>query len=516
MKEEKQRLVEIINTLKNNDIISGLTPIKLRKILEELGPTFIKIGQILSFRTDLIPKEYCDELTQLRSNVKPMTLEEVEQILQEEYGDYKKIFISIDENPIGSASIAQVHKATLKNGNKVVLKIQRKNIDNKMYLDTELMKKAIKTLHINHFANNIINIEDCLDEIYNSAKEEMNFINEMARMEEFRNNNKEVIYIKVPKVYKNITTMHILVMEYINGCAINDKKVLNELGYDINEVANKLSDNYVKQAIYDGLFQADPHSDNFKIQNGKIVYLDFGMFSTINTRERNLLKECIKNIVNNDMYGVSEVLIRLSGNNKINHKELTKQINTILDKYASSSLEEMSCTSFFNDMFKCLSENEITLPKNITMLIRGITVIEGLLKDISPKISLLQVLTKKVEEEEMKKLVSLDVTKKTVRELMTTTQSMSKIPNELLTFVRTLNDGETKFSIELNNSNKQVDKLEVMLHELIIGLLDVAFILGASLVNDSKSLRNVYLAISLLLSVWLFIKMFKDHITKGM
>ena len=516
---KKERLQEIIIILRKNHILEGMTPEKLKTILEELGPTFIKIGQIMSSRNDILGNEYCEELTKLRNEVTPMSFEEVEEILKEEYQDkFETIFDSINGSCIGSASIAQVHKATLKNGTKIVIKVQRKNLNKKMQADIELMKQAISILHIEKITQNIIDLNSFLDDIYKIALEEMDFKKEAINMEMFRKNNENIPYLKIPKVYTDLTTTNTLVMEYIEGINILDFTKLDNLGYDKIQISELLANSYIKQAIYDGLFQADPHPNNFKIQEDKIVYLDFGMMARVNDREKNILKECIKNIVKNNYYEIVENIITLCNIKECNHKKIETEVKNILEKYGNASLKEISAISFFNDVYKMLKENNIKLPKDITMLIRGIIVIEGLLKELNPDISLFAVLGNKVKEEEKEKIKNGEYLISSIRQVASTTNNLSKIPGEILTFVRNINNGETKFSVELNNSNKQVDKIEMMLHQLVIGMLDVSFILGASLMarDNNMLLRNIYLGIAFVLSVWLFIKMYNDHKTKGM
>lgn len=516
---KKERLQQIINVLKENKILEGLTPEKLRIILESLGPTFIKIGQIMASRNDLLKEDYCNELAKLRNKVKPMDYNEVELILKEEYLEkYEEIFASIDEHPIGSASIAQVHGATLKNGDKVVIKVQRQNIKEKMYMDIELLKQAVNILHLESVIHHIIDINSFLDDIYKSALEEMNFKQEATYMEKFRKNNINVPYIKVPKVYTNYVTSNVLIMEKIEGLEISDTEALKKNGYNLKTISELLANSYIKQAIYDGLFQADPHPNNFKIQEDKIVYLDFGMMGKTSEQERYILEDCIKNIVKENYYEIVDNIIALCNQKEYNHQKLETEVKIILEKYSKSSLNEISVVSFFNDFYAMLKDNDIKLPKDITMLIRGIIVIEGLLKELNPEISLFVVLANKVKEREIEKIKSGEYLKTTIKQAVATTENITKIPEEILKITRNINNGEVKAKVELHNSNKQVDKIETMLHQLVIGLLDVAFIIGASLMarDSNESLRNIYLFIALVLSIWLFIKMYIDHKTKGM
>ena len=186
---KKERLNEIIKIIKDSNIVSDHSPLNVRKTIENLGSTFIKIGQILSMRADFLPMEYCKELGKLRGDVLPMPFNEVEDVLNNAYDNYKDVFSFVDKNVIGSASIAEVHRAKLKNGENVVIKIKRLNIDEKIKTDIELLKKAIDITHINHFIT-IMDLDKALDEIYDVTKEELDFTKEVEHVFKFVEKNK--------------------------------------------------------------------------------------------------------------------------------------------------------------------------------------------------------------------------------------------------------------------------------------------------------------------------------------
>ena len=192
---EKTRFKEIVSILKESDLIGKKSSENLCLTISKLGPTFIKIGQIMSSRYDILPKEYCDELAKLRSNVKPMNFDEVEHILEEELGNTEEIFKEISKTSIGSASMAQVHRAKLITGEDVVIKVQRRNIYETMTMDVRLLKKAISLLHLNSIVK-VTDLNAVIDEIYNVAKEEMNFELEARHLEEFRENNIDIAWLK--------------------------------------------------------------------------------------------------------------------------------------------------------------------------------------------------------------------------------------------------------------------------------------------------------------------------------
>ena len=308
-KDEIKRLKEITRVILKNDLKSGITPLKVYNILEELGPTFIKIGQILSTRIDIVPKEYLVQLSKLRSNVTPMSDEELNSILDLEYKDKSKIFKEINE-VIGSGSIAQVNKATLVSDIKVVIKVCRKDVYEKMQMDVKLMKKAIKVLHLNKIIK-IIDLNNTLDEILEVAYEESNFNIEKDHLIKFKKLNEEEKYISQPKVFSNISTNKVLVMEYVDGITLDKKDELIKNDYNLENISYILSDNYIKQALKDGFFHADPHPDNIMIRNGKIVFLDLGMMGTLKEKNKRLLNSCITKIIEEDYYEVSKILIKM-------------------------------------------------------------------------------------------------------------------------------------------------------------------------------------------------------------
>lgn len=511
MKNETERLKEIIEIIKKHNIIKDRRPKNIRETIEELGPTFIKMGQILSSRNDLLNEEMITELKKLKGSVLPMNEEQIKEILNEEYkGKENEIFLAIENKPIGSASIAQIHKAKLKNGEIVALKIQRKNIYEMMTLDSKLLKKAISILQIDKILGNVIDIKSLIDEMYETAKEEMDFLIEAKHIEEFSENNKDISYIKGIKIYKEYTTRHILVMEFIDAPLISEKEKLIKLGYDLKEVTLKLADNYIKQAIDDGFYHADPHSDNIKIQDGKIVYLDFGMMGRLSNRNKDLLNKCIVAILKNDIDDIAHILKILNvKDEEINYMKLKSDIKLVLDKNKTTEIKNINIKEFAKEMFSLLNENKIKLPKDITMLIRGIVVIEGTIEEINPDVNLIEVLKNRLS---LNKIITEDNIKEIGYKIAKGSNDIISIPSETLSILKGINNGELKFNIELNDSKHQLQKIENILYQIIITILDVALILGISIMTMLDNSREsniyyIYIILSIIFTLWLFYKM---------
>ena len=230
--QNRQRLREIVDVVRKHDILHGITPEKLCAIIEDLGPTFIKLGQILSMRSDILPRDYCEALKKLRSNVSPMPFEQVQRVVETSYGcPMEEVFASFDEKALGSASIAQAHAAILKSGERVVVKVQREGIHEVMSRDIILLKQACKVLKYTP-AGSLVDFNQVLDEMWVVAQEEMNFQTEAANLERFHALNQDVVFVTSPILYRAYTTTNVLVMERIDGMGIDERDKLVEAGYE--------------------------------------------------------------------------------------------------------------------------------------------------------------------------------------------------------------------------------------------------------------------------------------------
>lgn len=506
----KGRLKKIISTIKKNNLINDRSPENLRKTLEELGPTFIKMGQILSTRVDLLGEEYIVELSKLRSNVQELDFKTIQNILFEGYGNYNSTFSYVEERPIGSASIAQVHKAKLISGQDVVLKIKRPGVDEQIIEDFELIKEVVKTLHLNNVFK-VMDLDLLIDELYKSTLNELDFKLEEKNIIEFSNNNSDVSTISVPFVIDQLSKDNILVMEYIDGIYINEVDKLKQEGYKPKTIAKELCSNYIKQALEDGLFHADPHSDNILVRNDSIVFIDWGMIGRLSNKNKELLDKCVEYIVMEDYASVAKVLVNMSKvTGELDKTNLINDVSQVLGKYASLGLENIVFSEFAKEVFNLLRNNKLVLDYDITMLIRGICIIESVIKKLDPSTSLMgvfedRILVKKDFYKEYKKIG---------KQIAKTTTSMANIPVEVDNFIKKVNDKDFKFKFELSDSRKHVDKIENLVHEIVLGFIDGCLIVAFSIV-DIEEMKLIFLVAIVFISCILGVKMLIDLIHHG-
>ena len=482
-KKNASRLKEIILTLRKYHLHRGFTPQKLYGILEDLGPTYVKIGQILSMRQDMLPKAYCDELTKLRSNVKPLAFQEICAVLDEEYGcSYKEKFAQIDEKPLGSASIAQVHSATLINGQQVVIKVQRPNIYETMSKDITILKRAISMVKMVSSIGNVMDLRAVIDEIWNTAKEEMDFLMEAEHMDRFGELNSGISYITYPKVYHDLTTKHVLVMERIHGIPVDKVDKLKELGYDMNEIGQKLAENFVKQILDDAFFHADPHPGNIWIMDGKIAWLDFGMMGKLTGRDKELFRSAVTAIVNNDIYQLKNVFLTLgTAKQPIDHALLYTDVDEMVSRYGNLELGNMNLGVVFQEFMHVANKHHILLPQSVTMLGRGVMTIEGVLRFCAPDINLLQILATHMSNEFFRNLDWTKELKRTGKGIYTILNKVAVIPSQLSDLIQMTVKGQTKVNLDISGSEAPLKRIDSMVNRIVAAVIIMALIIGSSL-----------------------------------
>lgn len=481
--EQKGRLREITAVLRRHSITKGVTPEKLRLILEDLGPTFIKIGQIMSMHSDILPKRYCDELMRLCYDVAPMPFPEVAEVIETAYGcPFYEVFAEIDETPLGSASIAQVHRAVLLDGSPVVVKVQRKGIYETMARDIALLHKAVKLVPPVSIKG-MVDLNMVLDELWSVTREEMNFLTEAANMEEFRKNNQDVAYVDTPRIYQEYTTMQVLVMEFVEGCGVNDKEYLLENGYDLQEIGSKLVDNYIKQVMEDGFFHADPHPGNVKIREGKIVWMDMGMMGRLTDRDRELIGRAVEGIAMNDIGVIQDVVMELGEfKEKPDPSILYEGISELMSKYGSLDLGQIDIAEVMMDLMEVMKENKIIMPHGLTMLARGLTHMEGVLADIAPDINMIGIASRRMAG---RYLLGRDWKKELKNSGKTIFRSIHKaldIPALVSDMLHGYMKGQTKVNLDLHASVELERLLRRLVRNIVMGLWVMALLISSSII----------------------------------
>ena len=512
--DQHKRLGEIIEVLRRNEITREMTPEKLCAVIEELGPTFIKLGQILSMRSDFLPAAYCEALTRLRTQVEPMPYEQVEAILEDAYGHpLQDIFASFEQNALGSASIAQVHAAELVSGEKVVVKVQRQGIHETMNRDIVLLKKAAEIIKYTPHKG-LVDFNRVLDEMWIVAQQEMNFLTEAQNLETFAQMNKDVVYLSVPKLFPNYCTSTTLVMERILGIPIDDHEALLRAGYDLNEIGSKLADNYVKQITEDGFFHADPHPGNIRIQDGKIVYLDMGMMGTLSEKDRRTISQAVEGVARNNPEACMDAVLQLGVvHGEIDRRRLYRDCETMLDRYGSMDLGSMDLSIVMKDIMEIMKAHQIGMPGGLSMLVRGLATIEGVVVNIAPSINVTQVATARISRAFLRDFDWKSALSRDAHAVYESAYKALDIPALISDALKTALRGEGVLGVEHQFGDQAAELVRENVKKICAAIISAALILSACLGTDTALetvipsiwSRIILILFALLLTLWILI-----------
>ena len=352
----------------------------------------------MSLSRDILPKNYCDRLQKLCSDVPPMPFVSggVLRILLDMSGK-KNLSGSMRHRPV-PASIAQVHRARLKTGRSGHW-VQRKGIYETMARDIGLMHRLVSLVPPISITD-MVDFKMVLNELWKVTQEEMNFIIEAGNMEEFKEKNRDVAFVDTPVLFKEYTTSSVIVMEYIDGYAIDDKEHLLEDGYDMNEIGSKYVDNFIKQVMDAGFFHADPHPGNVRIRDGKIVWIDMGMMGRLTERDREQIAKAVEGVALNDIGMIQDAVLALGEfRGEPDPSQLYKDIRGLMAKYGTADMGNIDVAEVLQDLMDVMKENKITMPHGLTMLARGLAHVEGVLADISPQINMVEIAASRLKSQ---------------------------------------------------------------------------------------------------------------------
>ena len=412
-----------------------------------------------------------------------MPLEQVREVIQEEYGrPLEDVFSSFDEHPLGSASIAQVHAATLHDGRRMVVKVQRPHIRETMTRDMSLLRTAVKPLKLTPISG-MIDFNMVLDELWSVSQQEMDFLVEARHAEEFYERSRDVAFATCPKIEDTLTTSKVLVMEYIDGFSICDIQKLEENGYDRNEIGQKLTDHYIKQVIDDGFFHADPHPGNIRIREGQIVWIDMGMMGRLTNRDKQMFKCAIKAVVERDVNELKRIVLQMGVyNTPINQVQLYADIDGLLDKYCSMDMGDVDMGKVLEELMMVASSHKIAMPKGVSMLARGLLTIEGVVATVSPELNIVEVAADHIKAELRQEFDPKKEAAGLARRVYASSNKALDIPGLLSDLLKATVKGQTKLNMEFTGSNEPLSRIDKMVTELIAGILASALLLSSSLI----------------------------------
>ena len=478
----------LLNWKKDDRLVSETTTAeRIRMACEEAGPSAIKIAQILSNRSDILPEDIITELKKLQSDVKTFSFEVAKAILEEELPlPLDDIFEEFNETPIGSASIGQVYKAKLRTGEDVVVKLRRPGVEKLLVQDLEIAKTLLPYLKSSIEANGLTYeaAEDGLLELEKSTTKELDYKNEARNIETFRN-----FYIKrkdfyVPKAYKEYSTERLLIIEFAEGCKITDAKQLREWDIDPKKVAERGMDVYLTQIFEFGYFHADPHPGNIIIQDtGRICLIDFGMVGKLMQRDKIAFAQVFIAMARNDSKKMASSLKKLCISHEIdNIRMLEYDLQELIEEYGSLDVSETKIEDLVVSLQAIIRKYSMRVPGSITLIFRALGLLEGIGKQIHPNFN-----TNEFVQPYGFKLLKEEYSVKNLAEeawnrFGDISALLNSIPVEVRAILKKTRQGKLHIEIEHTGYDPILKKLDRLLNRFILTFIIFTLCVSSSII----------------------------------
>jgi Predicted unusual protein kinase len=498
---------------------------RVRLVLEELGPTFIKLGQIASTRPDLLPEEIISELEKLQDRVPPFSFDEVREIVQSELGgEIEKIFRHFDHAPLAAASIGQVHQAVLHSGEKVAIKIQRPHISNVIETDLEILQDlAVLAEHRLKWAAKY-QVRDMIEEFSKALRAELDYTIEARNADKFskQSANEQAVYI--PKVFWEYSTKRVLTMEYVEGIKLNEIEKLKTNGYHLDHITEILSKEIFRQIFIDGFFHADPHPGNVIIKQGGIIaFIDFGMTGRLTSDMKHHFSSLVISLMRQSTDGVMKAILRMGiVPEDIDLKQLRADIEDLREKYYGVPLHQVSIGEAVNDLFRAAFKHSIKIPSDLTLLGKTLLTVEGVVEKLNPDFRIIDVAEPFGRRLAKERLHPKYIAENAWKHVTDYTELLMDFPAYVAEIASLMKRGRLRHEItipELDLFLKKLDRISNRLSFSIVllafSIIMVGIIIGSSMGRQSTLLWKIPaieigFGVATLMFLWLLFSIFKS------
>jgi ubiquinone biosynthesis protein len=473
---------------------------RLRLVCEDLGPTFVKLGQVLSTRPDILPEAYTSELSSLRDDVRPFSFAECAEILNGEYGrPLSEIFANVDEAPVASASISQVHRAMLRDGRVIALKIRRPGIDKLVGADLDIIKNLAQLAErrlpfLTPYAPVAM-----AREFERSLKRELDFNIERRTMERCRAQFTGDPTAHIPEVLKEYSTGRVLAMEFIGGVGVNDLEGLRQIGVDPAVVAIRGAQILLRQIFELGFFHADPHPGNLRVLAGAVlVPLDYGMFGQLDARSRERIADLLTGLLSQDTDRVLRALdaLEIRRENE-DPRALRRDVAELVAAYSELTLDTIDLGNLLKELIGLIRAHHLHIPPDLVLLIRSLVTIEGVGRALDPHFDIAAQLEPFVRALTLRRFHPWRVLAQTVRTAEDVQRIAMLLPDVLGQSLESIKRGELTVHFDLQHFGRLVRQLARAGNTLALGIVVSGLIVGSSLVLRAGSPSLAYIGFAL-------------------
>jgi ubiquinone biosynthesis protein len=458
---------------------------RLRKTMEELGPTFIKLGQVLSTRPDLLPPPYIEQMESLQDKVPPMSYLELVQQLERELGHPDEIFEEFDWQPLAAASIGQVHRAKLKSGERVIIKIQRPGIERQVENDLQILLSLARFSEKRSQEAKRLNITAMIEDYAKMFLRELDYAREARSTEIVYNNfagDKRVI---IPRVYWQYTTGKILTEEYIEGVRLNDIEEIKRRGWNLRQISRLGTETFLTQIVFHGFFQADPHPGNiFIINEEQICFIDFGQIGTLTESRLINIGELILGISKKDMERAVAALRSMGILDSLKHnpEDFLEDFSDMVINLSTGGLGRLDIKRLRKDILTLAYNYQLKLPAYMTSLMKALITVEGVGKKLDPDYDFMETASELAHRVYQERLKPENVYKYLNRRYYRDIKPLGALPRDLHGLIKSTGQGDLQINIKVDLSQNSRHKMSQLVSRLSSSLIITGGLIGSSLI----------------------------------
>ena len=457
--------------------------VRVRMVLEELGPTFLKMGQILSTRPDLLPVEFMQELEKLQDEVPPFPYREVKEVIEKELRKpVEQIFSNFDEQPLAAASIGQVHQAKMLDGKDVVVKIQRPGIHRNIEVDLEIMMHLAELMERHLEGWEVQRPTRVVEEFARTLEKELDYTLEAAHTERFARQLEDEPAVYVPQVYREATTSRVLTMEHIYGVKASAIDELEKEGLDRKEIARQGLILIMRQIFVHGFFHADPHPGNIFIMPENIIcYIDFGMMGRLDLEMRENFADLIMSIVHRNERDAAQALLKLTFSEEgPDYPALERAVAEFMDKHCYRPLKDVALGTMLHQLLQLTTRHRLCIPPDLFLMIKALSTVEGLGRVLDPDLDVIEEAAPFIKRIQLNRITPRRITKDITSSGAEFFHLLKYIPGEIRTILKLARQGKVKMEFEHRG-------LEPMLatHDRISNRLSFAIVLASLVIGSS-------------------------------